>query len=442
MRLSAYHSATHTYMTGTRRPLASLLIFLTFCILPAAHALAGGWNAAIGELPHLPPRFVAVDKSRQTLFLYRHSSPLEVSATYTCTTGQATGDKQVEGDLRTPEGVYFVEHRIDKGLDWDLYGGIAYTLNYPNPVDALRRKTGFGIWIHGRGHEITPRETQGCIALNMADIEVLGPGLERGLPVIVAQGVNATGAQPEAERDAATARLLAQRSQQWAAAWQARSDDFFDFYAPEQYTLSGSGRFNAFRQQKERLFRHLDWIQTIVRDVQALEGPGYWVTWFRQYYRAPNLTTEGIRRLYWLQDPQGAWRVAGMEWRPGAVGMKQEYMDFVRGEGENFVSRWRTAWLNADMEKYMECYARDAVQGGRSGIADIRSQKAALWSQKKPRRVILDDINVSLHHDGLKLTMTQRYADSSGYSDEGVKTLVLRPEGESWRIVREDWRQD
>ena len=64
---------------------------------------------------------------------------------YLCTTGQAQGDKQVRGDLKTPEGVYFVVRKRTERLDFEEYGGEAYILDYPNPpVGWLRGKTAIG----------------------------------------------------------------------------------------------------------------------------------------------------------------------------------------------------------------------------------------------------------------------------------------------------------
>jgi hypothetical protein len=54
-----------------------------------------------------------------------------------------------------------------------------------------------------------------------------------------------------------------------------------------------------------------------VENIHVLEGPGYWVTWFFQDYQAPNLTTKGVRRLYWVRDGQGRFKIVGMEWSPG-----------------------------------------------------------------------------------------------------------------------------
>ena len=88
---------------------------------------------------------MAVDKNRRAFLFFEKKSPLKLKYSFPCVTGQLAGDKQELNDLRTPEGIYFVEYKIASGLDFKEYGGIAYTLNYPNPVDRLRGKTGHGI---------------------------------------------------------------------------------------------------------------------------------------------------------------------------------------------------------------------------------------------------------------------------------------------------------
>ncbi len=270
-----------------------------------------GWKAVIGEYGSVPPLVVAVDKNRQQLFLYQPTRP---AVEYQCTTGQMQGDKQHQNDLKTPEGVYFITGKISSGLEFEKYGYEAYPLNYPNPVDKLRKKTGYGIWIHGRGTEILPLQTQGCVSLANSDIAVLGNNLKRGMPVALASDINSSGIS---QKDQKIIAQLEQKVQGWAKAWGSRSHSMFDYYNPEAYTNSQTESFTAFRAQKERIFAAMPWIETKVRDVQILPGPGYWVTWFYQDYKAPNLSTSGIRRLYWQEDAKGELRIVGMEWEPG-----------------------------------------------------------------------------------------------------------------------------
>ena len=240
----------------------------------------------------LPSRIVTVDKTKQEFYLYnKEDSLMKLAYHYPCSTGKKLGDKQKINDLRTPEGIYFVVYKIDKGLDFQEYGGIAYTLNYPNPVDKLRGKTGHGIWIHSKGDGIKPNITRGCVAIDLKNIETVGPLLTSGTPVMV--GAKMDNTQPFAKN--ATVDHLRRRMEMWTRAWASRSNDFFEFYDAHSYTKAMSESFVHFRANKERLFKLLDWINIFNREVHVLEGPGYWVTWSEQYYRAANNhTTEGI----------------------------------------------------------------------------------------------------------------------------------------------------
>lgn len=273
------------------------------------------WQALIEEHQATPEYLIAVDKSRQQLSLFERRSPLKLTRLFTCTTGQAAGDKEREGDLKTPEGVYFVVQRIGSGLEFLKYGTEAYTLNYPNPVDRLRKKTGYGIWIHGRGEPLAPLQTQGCVSLNNEDLASIGVVLQPGTPVALAETFSL--GRGENSPEAATISLLEKKVRAWAAAWGQRSTSMFDFYDKEAYSVAQGEPFSRFQAQKERLFRQLPWIRNSVRDIRMLRGPGYWVTWFYQDYKAPNLSTRGVRRLYWVPDAGGNFKIVGMEWAPG-----------------------------------------------------------------------------------------------------------------------------
>ena len=262
-----------------------------------------------------PPALLLWIKTSSNFLFFPKKSQLSQNGTYVCTTGQRMGDKQNQGDLKTPEGIYFVVTHVNSGLDYSKYGKEAYTLNYPNPVDKLRGKTGYGIWIHGRGETISPLLTQGCVAMNNDDLGGLGQFLPPGTPVALSASFAHTGkGLPE---DEATARHLVDNVQKWAKAWADRSPALFSFYDAEAYSKAQGESFSRFQTQKERLFKMLPWIKNRVYDVQALKGPGYWVTWFYQDYEAPNLSTEGVRRLYWRQNAKGQYVIVGMEWLPG-----------------------------------------------------------------------------------------------------------------------------
>ncbi len=300
-----------------------LAVLATVLLSTSSVASAAAWQPRIYDYA-LPKRVIAIDKNQQKFYMFEKKSPLKLKVAYPCTTGQATGDKQVVNDLRTPEGVYFIGYKITKGLDFNEYGGVAYTLNYPNPVDKLRGKTGYGIWIHSKGkdEDITPLNTRGCIAIERKNIQEIGPMLIPGTAVVVGERLN-EGQVPL--QDTGISRHLRLRMEQWTRAWASRSHKFFDFYDQPSYTKAMPESFEAFKANKERLFKILSWINIFNREVHVLEGPGYWVTWSEQFYRAPNLSTEGIRRLYWQRDNSGQFRIVGMEWIPSNLGMQAAY---------------------------------------------------------------------------------------------------------------------
>jgi hypothetical protein len=107
-----------------------------------------------------------------------------------CTTGMRAAASWLEGDRKTPEGVYFLQGKATGGLDFDSFGNTAYPLNYPNPVDRIQGKTGDGIMIHGRGRSFGPRQTLGCVVLENDDVDTLDRHVRiHATPVVIAESV-------------------------------------------------------------------------------------------------------------------------------------------------------------------------------------------------------------------------------------------------------------
>jgi hypothetical protein len=100
-------------------------------------------------------------------------------------------DKWQEGDGKTPVGVYFILRGLPGETLPDLFGVGALTLNYPNAIDLMRRKTGSGIWLHGTPsaqYARAPESTDGCVVLaNPVMEELLGLPDLRMTPVVIAQ---------------------------------------------------------------------------------------------------------------------------------------------------------------------------------------------------------------------------------------------------------------
>jgi murein L,D-transpeptidase YafK len=418
----------------TVQRIAIIALALASAALP--QRVEAGWETFLSSRPFGPPYMLAIDKQSQTFFFLTRRSPLAVSAKYTCTTGQALGDKLREGDLRTPEGVYFIQSKIEGGLNYDLYGELAYPLNFPNPVDRIKGKTGRGIWVHGRGKPFEPRETRGCVALADRDIKDLEPKLKPGTPVIIAEHLKV---DQDARQDSATAKLLVKKLKQWARDWQNESNRFFTHYAPEKFTKAQGTPFEAFRKRKQRIFGANPWLQVFVDDVGVVAGPDYWVTSFDQLYRSPSLLSNGRKRLYWQQDDTGAWRIVGREFRRAGESLVPAYLSAKTKEVKALLESWRRSWKTADLDEYLSFYEPGARQGNRRGREAIADHKQSIWKDNPPEAIFIEHPTVVLHQQGLEVRFLQTYAAENGYTDKGIKTLVLEPQGNGWAISSEDW---
>jgi len=119
---------------------------------------------------------VVVDKSARELYLLQGG---EIFRTFNIALGiRPVGDKQHEGDFKTPEGQYTLDTR-NPNSDYFL----SIHVSYPSAKDrrdanAMGVNPGGAIMIHGQPNEPTHSETyyrtqdwtEGCIALSNSDM--------------------------------------------------------------------------------------------------------------------------------------------------------------------------------------------------------------------------------------------------------------------------------
>lgn len=422
------------------KTIPTLLVLAGLALTPVLAFAAGsgssGWETRVSTQPTGPELFLGIDKQSQTFYMFGKKSPLEVLRRFSCTTGQDMGDKTREGDKKTPEGVYFVEEKVPGTLDYSLYGNYAFSLNFPNPVDRLKGKTGHGIWIHGRGKQLVSRDTRGCVALTADDIKSLDGRIPSGTPVVIAKKLTWTR---ETANDP-TAQMLAERVHQWADDWQNKRDSFFDYFQHDKFAQTEGVSFASFKSHKQGIFARQPWIHVMVDNVRVIQGPDYWVTTFDQFYRTQSIVSTVGKRFYWQKDHDGAWRIVGEEYTDvPAAKLETRYLSSLRPGVEKMLKDWLEAWLSADIDKYMAFYDAGASSGAQHDAEAIREYKAALWTSKTPVRIAADRVELALHQKGIKVSFVQTFEDSTGYSDKGVKTLVLAPKGDGWIIESETW---
>lgn len=143
------------------------------------------------ELSQRSRHAIAVDASKSRLYLFENTTTgLKLVSDYYISVGKAGTSKAVEGDQRTPLGVYYITSNLDPKSLKDFYGSGALPINYPNVLDAKRGKTGSGIWLHGtppNQFSRAPQATDGCVVLANPDLERIIRTVQiRNTPVVIA----------------------------------------------------------------------------------------------------------------------------------------------------------------------------------------------------------------------------------------------------------------
>ena len=223
---------------------------------PPAHSIP----AQFLELSPRSRHAIAVDASRSRLYLFENTPKgLQLVADYYASVGKLGIEKSLEGDQRTPLGVYFITSRLDPATLKDFYGAGALPINYPNPLDQSRGKTGSGIWLHGTPPDQfsrAPLATDGCLVLANPDLERILRTVEpRSTPVVIARQLQ--WVQPHsvaADRKSFDAVLNAWRT----AKTEGDMKRLLDFYAPD---------FQSYRKKPLE-----EWTQVLQAEARALKG--------------------------------------------------------------------------------------------------------------------------------------------------------------------------
>ncbi len=385
--------------------------------------------------PALPSYFLIVDKQKQLLYLFGENG--NIIKQVPCSTGANTGDKLTEGDERTPEGIYFLTERVKDLSNYELYGGIAYKTNYPNPIDRLFGKNGHGIWLHGRGKKLVPFDTKGCVAVATPVLEGLKKYIHEDMtPILIAQHIEIKDKDPSC---LAEINRLRHKVLLWKLAWKDKDVKFFDFYDQHLFARTSHKPFTEFIREKLHYFSIYKWIDIYIPKVFILKGPYYFVVYFYQYFRSPKFQSQGIKRLYWMKI-DGDFKIVASEWKEKRLHLKTQYLAYNRERIKSFLLKWKSAWENKDIEKYKKFYDKHAIQDKRKGLASILKYKQRIWSREGMISLEFKDIHISLCKQGFKVEFIQHYKTDK-YEDVGEKSLVVYPTGPSFKISSECWRK-
>lgn len=248
------------------------------------------------------------DASRARLYLFENvDGEPRLIHDYYMTIGRNGTDKRVEGDKKTPMGLYFITQRLTPKELTDFYGAGAFPLTYPNEWDQAQGRGGHGIWLHGVPFDTysrPPRSSDGCVVVTNPDLTEISQFVQVGItPVLIA---DRTEWIPREAWQAQRAELR-EHLNGWRGDWESRdADRFLEHYSSAFLDSAGTG----WAVSKRRNIQNKDWIKVSLSDTSLFlyPGSGMAVATFAQDYASDKFTNTTQKRLY-LRRETGNWRI-------------------------------------------------------------------------------------------------------------------------------------
>ncbi len=254
---------------------------------------------------------VVVDADKSRLYLYRNEDgkPVYVSDYYV-TLGKNGSDKFVEGDKRTPIGVYFAGTKLTKELP-DFYGGMAYPLNYPNEWDRHQGKKGYGIWLHGTPSDTysrPPLASDGCLVMANPELKSLEPIFKNGKTLfVIANNLKwLDQSQVSAQKES-----LSKALETWRKDWESQdTEQYLSHYSKEFFSQSTD--YDGWVAHKRRVQASKPDVEIKLSNVSMLRYPNskreMAVVNFEQSFKSNHLDNRMRKRQYWVIE-DNSWKI-------------------------------------------------------------------------------------------------------------------------------------
>lgn len=254
------------------------------------------------------------DMQAGRLYLYRNVDNVpRLVRDYYLSVGSAGYGKEFEGDNKTPIGVYSIYQHIAGAELPDLYGKGAYPVNYPNRYDRARKRTGYGIWLHGtpsNTYARSPWASEGCFVLSNDDLLDIEKyiDVDSRTPVVLADEIEWISiAELQQRRNTLLATIG-----QWRSDWESlNTEAYLAHYSQENFNF-GTQDFAKWARRKQQVNSGKTFVQVDMEIESLFIYPGeqdMFVVNYKQRYLSNNYAGETHKEQYWQRDKQGNWRI-------------------------------------------------------------------------------------------------------------------------------------
>jgi len=227
---------------------------------------------------------ILVDKKTNSLQVVEYQEgAFKPVKSYHVTLGKVKGDKENEGDLKTPEGIYTFKSFLTPPTLKPKFGKMAFYMDYPNTYDQMAGRTGYDIMLHATDMPERLKQnydSEGCIVLDNDQIREVKPFIRLGLtPILVFPELSDQYLKPGQDPK------LKHFFESWIEAWESKSIDRYISHYHTDFAAQGKDK-SQWRTYKAGLNSRYDSIKIGPEDVRYYQHPKYTMITFSQNYHS------------------------------------------------------------------------------------------------------------------------------------------------------------
>ncbi len=382
---------------------------------------------------------IVVDKKSQRIYVFHKDGAFYKVFEAPCSTGKNSGSKWVEGDAKTPNGIFFTTRILRNPGSPETYGSMAFPLDYPTISDKRAGRDGHNIWIHGTTKSLLPKQSKGCVVLHDRDLKRLANFIYLNrTPVVISESIKWVPQNYVLPSKNDLEKILIS----WNKAFTEKDIHKIDSLYMHGSEIKGKRRQDLYKKISQLKFANRHFAMQ-PRDISILQEGSNAVIIFDQIYAVNDNNFQGFYNKLILEKTDNKWYIVDDATTPNIAARKLARVEIEQKETNqsdhtevrNLINKWLTSWKSGDMKTYSECYASD-FQSRDMGLDAWIAHKTNVRETSKNINISIENLAISADEDTARAAFTQRYS-SSRLRSKGKKTLELKKIGDEWKIYRE-----
>ncbi len=387
---------------------------------------------------------ITVDKKNQKLYVFKKNFSYFTKVYETsCSTGKNQGGKQVSGDAKTPNGIFFATKILTNPGPPETYGTLAFPLDYPTVMDKKAGRNGRNIWIHGTTKPLLPFQSNGCVVLVDKDVQTLIKYISLNkTPIIIDETINWIPQNQTLPVKYELEKILAA----WNKGYLQGNIKAIDALYLEGHLIKD--------KKRDQLLTRLASVRSLnqhfildPRDISILHQNNIAVIVFDQITEINKdssfegsfikLNLQKFNNKWFLIDEPGTTALASKTdiSAPAPPSTRQETEPSSKDAVRKIVLRWAESWKSGNMGAYKSCYASNFRAQGMN-LNDWVNHKINVREKSGSISVRISNLNITGNNNQAVATFTQHYSSKILKSNAG-KRLELRKINGEWKIYRE-----